>query len=138
MTHQRIRRPPDQSTVTAVASPPAAWESLVVTGKARAAIRRATRAAVRRQYAGLGRQILDRAIERAAKTFSEDKLRGAIERRVRRQMAREILHLHRVNRQCTGNTGPWGSMDISLRRIERGEPLPDWRDLHGGEGAGHG
>ncbi len=42
------------------ASPPAAWESLVVTGKARAAIRRATRAAVRRQYAGLGRQILDR------------------------------------------------------------------------------
>ncbi|MEO1746850.1 MAG: RelA/SpoT family protein, partial [Pseudomonadota bacterium] len=36
------------------ASPPAAWEALVATGKARAAIRRATRAAVRRQYAGLG------------------------------------------------------------------------------------
>ena len=32
--------------------PPAAWESIVVTGKARAAIRRATRAAVRKQYAG--------------------------------------------------------------------------------------
>src|SRR3712207_3808213 len=31
-------------------TPPAAWEALVVTGKARAAIRRATRAAVRRQY----------------------------------------------------------------------------------------
>ncbi len=65
------------------ASPPAAWESLVVTGKARAAIRRATRAAVRRQYAGLGRQILDRAFERAAKTFSEDKLRGALPRLAR-------------------------------------------------------
>jgi guanosine-3',5'-bis(diphosphate) 3'-pyrophosphohydrolase len=38
---------------------------MVVTGKARAAIRRATRAAVRRQYAGLGRRILDRAFERA-------------------------------------------------------------------------
>ena len=35
-------------------TPPAAWESLVVTGKARASIRRATRAAVRRQYTGLG------------------------------------------------------------------------------------
>ena len=46
-------------------TPPAAWESLVVTGKARASIRRATRAAVRRQYTGLGRQILERAFERA-------------------------------------------------------------------------
>ncbi|TXM75260.1 bifunctional (p)ppGpp synthetase/guanosine-3',5'-bis(diphosphate) 3'-pyrophosphohydrolase [Methylobacterium sp. WL69] len=64
-------------------SPPAAWESLVVTGKARAAIRRATRSAVRRQYAGLGRQILDRAFERAAKSFSEDKLRGALPRLAR-------------------------------------------------------
>ncbi|WP_336485576.1 RelA/SpoT family protein [Methylobacterium nigriterrae] len=65
------------------ASPPAAWESLVVTGKARAAIRRATRSAVRRQYAGLGRQILDRAFERAGKSFSEDKLRGALPRLAR-------------------------------------------------------
>ena len=65
------------------ASPPAAWESLVVTGKARAAIRRATRAAVRRQYAGLGRQILDRAFERAGKSFSEEKLRGALPRLAR-------------------------------------------------------
>ncbi|GJD95960.1 RelA/SpoT family protein [Methylobacterium iners] len=64
-------------------SPPAAWESLVVTGKARAAIRRATRVAVRRQYAGLGRQILDRAFERAGKSFSEDKLRGALPRLAR-------------------------------------------------------
>ena len=65
------------------AAPPAAWESLVATGKARAAIRRATRSAVRRQYAGLGRQILDRAFERAGKSFSEDKLRGALPRLAR-------------------------------------------------------
>ena len=65
------------------AAPPAAWESLVVTGKARAAIRRATRAAVRRQYAGLGRQILDRAFERAGKSVSEEKLRGALPRLAR-------------------------------------------------------
>ncbi|BAQ47271.1 MULTISPECIES: bifunctional (p)ppGpp synthetase/guanosine-3',5'-bis(diphosphate) 3'-pyrophosphohydrolase [Methylobacterium] len=63
--------------------PPAAWESLVVTGKARAAIRRATRSAVRRQYAGLGRQILDRAFERAGKNFSDEKLRGALPRLAR-------------------------------------------------------
>ncbi|HEX8164716.1 MAG TPA: bifunctional (p)ppGpp synthetase/guanosine-3',5'-bis(diphosphate) 3'-pyrophosphohydrolase [Beijerinckiaceae bacterium] len=64
-------------------TPPAAWESLVVTGKARAAIRRATRAAVRRQYAGLGRQILGRAFERAGKTLSDDKLKVALPRLAR-------------------------------------------------------
>src|SRR5215213_3527882 len=64
-------------------TPPAAWESLVVTGKARAAIRRATRAAVRRQYAGLGRQILERAFERAGKTLTDDKLKGALPRLAR-------------------------------------------------------
>ena len=40
-------------TSKAQAAPPAAWESLVVTGKARAAMRRATRHAVRAQYARL-------------------------------------------------------------------------------------
>jgi GTP diphosphokinase / guanosine-3',5'-bis(diphosphate) 3'-diphosphatase len=64
-------------------TPPAAWESLVVTGKARAAIRRATRAAVRRQYAGLGQQILERAFERAGKAFSDDKIRAALPRLAR-------------------------------------------------------
>jgi GTP pyrophosphokinase len=63
--------------------PPAAWESLVVTGKARSAIRRATRTAVRRQYAGLGRQILERAFERAGKAYSEEKLKGALPRLAR-------------------------------------------------------
>ena len=64
-------------------TPPAAWEGLVVTGKARAAIRRATRTAVRRQYAGLGRQILERAFERAGKSFSDEKLKGALPRLAR-------------------------------------------------------
>jgi GTP pyrophosphokinase len=64
-------------------TPPAAWESLVVTGKARASIRRATRAAVRRQYTGLGRQILERAFERAGKAFSDDKLKAALPRLAR-------------------------------------------------------
>jgi len=64
-------------------TPPAAWESLVVTGKARASIRRATRAAVRRQYTGLGHQILERAFERAGRAFSDEKLKGALPRLAR-------------------------------------------------------
>ena len=52
-------------TSEAQSAPPSAWESLAVTGKARAAIRRATRTAVRDQYAGLGRRIVERLFVRA-------------------------------------------------------------------------
>ena len=64
-------------------TPPAAWESIAITGKARAAIRRASRDAVRAQYAGLGRQIVVRAFERAGKKFSEDKVRASLPRLAR-------------------------------------------------------
>ncbi len=57
------------------AAPPAAWETVAVTGKARAAIRRAARLAIRRQYAGLGQQMLTRSFQRSAKTFSRDALK---------------------------------------------------------------
>ena len=63
--------------------PPAAWESLVTTGKARAAIRRATRAAVRNQYAGLGRRIVERLCQRAKIVYSDEKLQGALSRLAR-------------------------------------------------------
>jgi guanosine-3',5'-bis(diphosphate) 3'-pyrophosphohydrolase len=64
-------------------APPPAWESMVATGKARAAIRRATKEAVREQYAGLGRQIVARAFERANKPYSEDRLAAALPRLAR-------------------------------------------------------
>jgi guanosine-3',5'-bis(diphosphate) 3'-pyrophosphohydrolase len=64
-------------------SPPAAWESIVVTGKARAAIRRATRVAVRQQYTGLGRRIVERLFQRAKIAYSDDKLIGALPRLAR-------------------------------------------------------
>src|SRR5215467_7004737 len=70
-------------TAKAQAAPPAAWESIVVTGKARAAIRRATRAAVRHQYAGLGRRIVERLCQRAKFAYSDDKLQGALPRLAR-------------------------------------------------------
>ncbi|HWJ76332.1 MAG TPA: bifunctional (p)ppGpp synthetase/guanosine-3',5'-bis(diphosphate) 3'-pyrophosphohydrolase [Kaistia sp.] len=60
--------------------PPPAWESIAVTGKARASIRRAARAAIRKQYAGLGRKIVERAFERAGRDYSEDRLKAALPR----------------------------------------------------------
>ncbi|WP_297322287.1 bifunctional (p)ppGpp synthetase/guanosine-3',5'-bis(diphosphate) 3'-pyrophosphohydrolase [uncultured Bartonella sp.] len=63
--------------------PPAAWESLVITGKARAAIRRATRSAVRKQYSGLGMRILERTFERAGKQFSKEELKKVLPRLAR-------------------------------------------------------
>ena len=70
-------------TSKAQKAPPAAWESIVVTGKARAAIRRATRVAVRDQYAGLGRRIVERLFQRAKKEYSDEKLQGALPRLAR-------------------------------------------------------
>ncbi len=64
-------------------APPAAWESIVVTGKARAAIRRATRTAVRTQYAGLGRRMVERLFQRAKIAYSDEKLSGALPRLAR-------------------------------------------------------
>ncbi len=71
---------------SSVKQPPAAWESIVITGKARAAIRRATRAAVRAQYAGFGRQIVERAFERAGQLYKDDLLKGALPRLARKEI----------------------------------------------------
>ncbi len=60
--------------------PPPAWELMVVTGKARSAIRRASRAAVRKQYAGLGRQIVGRAFDRAGREYSDRLIEAALPR----------------------------------------------------------
>jgi GTP diphosphokinase / guanosine-3',5'-bis(diphosphate) 3'-diphosphatase len=70
-------------TSRAQLAPPAAWESIVVTGKARAAIRKATRIAVRAQYAGLGRRIVERLCQRAKREYSDEKLAGALPRLAR-------------------------------------------------------
>ncbi|HET6838190.1 MAG TPA: bifunctional (p)ppGpp synthetase/guanosine-3',5'-bis(diphosphate) 3'-pyrophosphohydrolase [Bradyrhizobium sp.] len=70
-------------TSKAQSAPPSAWESLAITGKARAAIRRATRAAVRDQYAGLGRRIVERLFVRAKIEYDDDKLKGALPRLAR-------------------------------------------------------
>ena len=73
----------DIITSKAQTAPPAAWESIVVTGKARLAIRRATRHATRVQYAELGRRIVERLCQRAKREYSDEKLKGALPRLAR-------------------------------------------------------
>ena len=95
-------------------SPPAAWESIVVTGKARAAIRRATRAAVRKQYAGLGRQIVERAFERAQEALLGREAEGALPRLARASLEDVLAAVGR------------GEMLLRRRRARR--VYPDYKD----------
>ena len=60
--------------------PPPAWEGLAVTGKARAAIRRATRAAMRKQFAGLGREIVEKLLAKQNKPMVEKEVAAAMPR----------------------------------------------------------
>nr|WP_315725051.1 MULTISPECIES: RelA/SpoT AH/RIS domain-containing protein [unclassified Bradyrhizobium] len=71
-------------------APPAAWETLARTRKARAAIRRATRKAVDEQYADLGRRIVERFFERIKLDFVDYKLKGALPR-LRRGSVDEVM-----------------------------------------------
>ncbi len=63
-----------------VQTPPAAWEGLAVTGKARAAIRRATRAAARKQFAGLGREIVEKMLAKFDRSFVDKEVAAAVPR----------------------------------------------------------
>ncbi len=54
--------------------PPAAWEKIAVTGKAKAAIRRATRASIQEQYGRLGREMLAQGFALADRSFSKEAL----------------------------------------------------------------
>jgi guanosine-3',5'-bis(diphosphate) 3'-pyrophosphohydrolase len=59
-------------------TPPAAWEAIVVTGRARSAIRRAARDAERRKYSELGRRLLMAEFARLASDYSEDLVKKAL------------------------------------------------------------
>lgn len=93
--------------------PPAAWEEIVVTGKARSAIRRATRLAIRKQYAGLGYRILERTFDRAGKIFSRDILKASLFRLGHKEVEDAIAAVGR---------GELSSLDV-LRAV-----YPDYQD----------
>ena len=69
-----------------VQTPPAAWEQMVVTGKAKQAIRRANRIATRRRYAGLGQRIIEATFDRARRPFSRELLEGALPKLAMREV----------------------------------------------------
>jgi GTP pyrophosphokinase len=56
---------------------PAAWEAFAVTGRARAAIRRAAREAVRKRFVELGRQLISSTLAGAEIDYSEEKVKAA-------------------------------------------------------------
>jgi GTP pyrophosphokinase len=59
-------------------TPPAAWERVAVTGKARSSIRRAARDALRRQYSELGRRLLVSAFRRIGQDYSDERLKKGL------------------------------------------------------------
>ena len=61
-------------------SPPPAWENLVVTGRARSAIRRAARDAVRKQYRELGRRLIAARFDQLGEEFEDEALKKALPR----------------------------------------------------------
>jgi GTP diphosphokinase / guanosine-3',5'-bis(diphosphate) 3'-diphosphatase len=93
--------------------PPSAWEEIVVTGKARSAIRRATRLAIRKQYSGLGYRILERTFDRAGKIFSRDILKASLFRLGHKEAEDAIAAVGR---------GELSSLDV-LRAV-----YPDYQD----------
>jgi len=93
--------------------PPAAWESMVVTGKARAAIRRATKIAIRKQFSGLGVRILERSFERAGRTFTKDSLKPVLHRLARKDVEDVLASVGR---------GELASSDV-MRAV-----FPDFKD----------
>jgi GTP pyrophosphokinase len=58
--------------------PPAAWEQIAVTGRARSAVRRATRDALKKQYAELGRRLILSGAERWNLGYTDDRLKKAL------------------------------------------------------------
>lgn len=135
-------------------TPPAAWESVVVTGKARAAIRRATRDAVRRQYKGLGRQILERAFERSGQVFEDEALTAALPRLSRgsvdevltavgrgEMFSDDVLRaVHpeaRPGKEASGSGGGWFGLKRASRLIFKdaaGEEKPSAIPIRGQKG----
>lgn len=71
-------------------TPPSAWEGKVVTGKARSAIRRASRTAVRRQYSGLGARILEKAFVANGNPFDRSAIEPALNR-LARETVEDVL-----------------------------------------------
>ena len=107
-------------------SPPAAWENLVVTGRARSAIRRAARDAVRKQYRELGRRLLASRFEQLGEELNDDVLKKALPRLGRKSLedalaavGRNELSIEDVVRAAIPDADKRKSEKASYRRTRR-------------------
>jgi GTP diphosphokinase / guanosine-3',5'-bis(diphosphate) 3'-diphosphatase len=110
--------------------PPAAWEGLAVTGKARAAIRRATRMAIRSQYAGLGRAILERALAKHDRSFSDKELAAVVSRLGFKDPADALAALGRGELASNDVLSAMGLKGVDAKPLP-GEPAVDPRPSAG-------
>jgi len=119
-------------------TPPAAWERIAVTGKARSSIRRAARDTLRKQYSELGRRLLVSAFRRVGQEYSDEKLKKGLVRLTQKSV--EEVH-------ATVGRGELPVKDViravvpeaelaketvaprKLRRRERGQSEEGWFNL---------
>ncbi len=107
-------------------TPPAAWENLVVTGRARSAIRRAARDAVRKQYRELGRRLLASRFEQLGEELTDDLLKKALPRLGRKSLddafaavGRNELAIEDVVRAAIPDADERKAAKASYRRTRR-------------------
>lgn len=83
--HMPLRTPLNNGDVVEIiksrkASPQLSWLGFVVTGKARAAIRRAVRAKEREEIAAIGRKLFDEIVERLPSKIGKKAIKDAVKR----------------------------------------------------------
>ena len=76
-------------------SPPAAWQSVVVTGKARSCIRRACRNAAHRQFSAIGTRTLEKVFDRHGHIYNPGEVEAALPRLARNSLDDLLSHVGR-------------------------------------------
>ena len=98
-----------------VQSPPAVWEQIAVTGKARSAIRRTTRQAAREQYSQLGQQLIETRAMAIDKTYRDKHLENGLHRLTQNSVADVLVAVGR---------NELSAMDV-IRAMYPDDALPD-------------
>jgi GTP diphosphokinase / guanosine-3',5'-bis(diphosphate) 3'-diphosphatase len=119
-------------------TPPAAWERIAVTGKARSAIRRAARDALRKQYAELGKRLIEAAFKRAGHEYSDEKLKKGLARlsqksveEVHASVGRDELPVAHVLRAMVPDAELASPLGVNAKRgrRQRGQSEEGWFNL---------
>jgi guanosine-3',5'-bis(diphosphate) 3'-pyrophosphohydrolase len=113
-------------------TPPAAWEHVAVTGKARSGIRRASREARNKQYFELGTKILTSTFKRAKHDFSARRLESSLGKLAHNSTSDAIAAVGR------GELPPENVLkavypDYQIERSARHQPIPNegWFNMTG-------